>query len=60
MEIAREHAGEWAHQPAVEPAPVGDTTAIAKITFFGQNQEAFRRTQKALGDRFHIITGTMP
>lgn len=34
--------------------------AIAKATFAGADHEAFARVRDGLGERFHVITGTIP
>lgn len=39
------------------PAPA---EGIAKATFFGSEQSTFARVRDHLGDRFHVITGTIP
>ncbi|MFG6475991.1 HAD family hydrolase [Microbacterium sp. P06] len=39
------------------PAP---EDAVAKATFFGTDPRAFEKVRDALGDRFHVITGTIP
>ncbi|MBA8815086.1 hypothetical protein FHX48_000138 [Microbacterium halimionae] len=39
------------------PAPAG---SVAKATFFGTHQSTFARVRDGLGDRFHVITGTIP
>ena len=39
------------------PAPAG---AVAKATFAGSDPNTFARVRDALGDRFHVITGTIP
>jgi Cof subfamily protein (haloacid dehalogenase superfamily) len=33
---------------------------IAKATFFGEHQSTFAAVRDGLGDRFHVITGTIP
>lgn len=39
------------------PAPVD---GISKATFFGEHQSTYRAVRDGLGERFHVITGTMP
>lgn len=39
------------------PAPAD---GIAKATFFGTDPGTFARVRDGLGDRFHVITGTIP
>jgi Cof subfamily protein (haloacid dehalogenase superfamily) len=39
------------------PAPAD---GIAKATFFGTDPGAYARVRDGLGDRFHVITGTIP
>ncbi|MCC2031719.1 Cof-type HAD-IIB family hydrolase [Microbacterium allomyrinae] len=39
------------------PAP---TSGIAKATFFGTDPRTFSVVRDGLGDRFHVITGTIP
>lgn len=39
------------------PAP---TEGIAKATFFGTDPGTFRAVRDGLGERFHVITGTIP
>jgi Cof subfamily protein (haloacid dehalogenase superfamily) len=39
------------------PAPAD---GIAKSTFFGLHQHTFRLVQENLGERFHVLTGTIP
>jgi Cof subfamily protein (haloacid dehalogenase superfamily) len=39
------------------PAPA---EGIAKATFFGSDAGTFARVRDGLGDRFHVITGTIP
>lgn len=39
------------------PAP---TDGIAKATFFGDHDGAFEIVRGGVGDRFHVITGTIP
>ncbi|TDN90924.1 Cof-type HAD-IIB family hydrolase [Microbacterium sp. BK668] len=36
------------------------TEGIAKATFFGSDAGTFARVRDGLGDRFHVITGTIP
>jgi len=33
---------------------------IAKASFFGEHETTFAHVRDALGDRFHVITGTIP
>ncbi|MET0296508.1 MAG: Cof-type HAD-IIB family hydrolase [Microbacterium sp.] len=39
------------------PAP---TAGVAKATFFGTDPRTFATVRDGLGDRFHVITGTIP
>jgi len=39
------------------PAP---RDSIAKATFFGEHERTFAQIRDAVGDRFHVITGTIP
>lgn len=39
------------------PAPA---EGIAKVTFFGTDPGTFEKVRDGLGDRFHVITGTIP
>lgn len=38
----------------------GPADGIAKATFFGTHQRTFAQVRDGLGDRFHVITGTIP
>lgn len=39
------------------PAP---RDAVAKASFFGEHETTFAQVRDAVGDRFHVITGTIP
>ena len=39
------------------PAP---RDAIAKASFFGEHETTFAQVRDAVGDRFHVVTGTIP
>jgi Cof subfamily protein (haloacid dehalogenase superfamily) len=43
---------------APRPRPAGEP--VAKATFFGSDPGAFARVRDGLGERFHVITGTIP
>ena len=39
------------------PAP---RDAVAKASFFGEHERTFAQIRDAVGDRFHVIAGTIP
>lgn len=59
--VIGEHDLDWASAPDSDRlSDLDGLDDIAKATFFGESPTTFATVRDGLGDRFHILTGTIP